>query len=315
MAKIDDMGLFIQVVKSGGLAAAGRQLGLSPASMTARIKALEARYDTRLLNRSTRSISLTDAGHRFYEACLRVMAEVAEAEAIFQADQQALSGLLRVTATVDFGRQFVAPALVDFVTEHPNITPYLLLSDSLINLIEEGIDLGIRLGNLPDSNLMMRSITRNNRRILCASPQYLDTYGIPMHPHDLKQHRCLIMEHLGHQLNQWSFKPLTDTATVPVTVKVPAAMIGSDGDLIRQWALAGADIALKSFWDVKQDIEAGRLVTVLNHYVAGAYSGDDQNVGIQIVYPSRQYLPCQVEGFIDYFITYMGIFEQPFKKI
>lgn len=308
MSKIDDMALFVQVVKAGGLAAGGRQLGLSPASMTARIKALEARYDTRLLNRSTRSSSLTDAGHRFYEACLRVMAEVAEAEAILQADQQELLGPLRITATSDFGRQFVAPALADFVNEHPKVVPSLSLSDSLVNLISEGFDLGVRVGNLPDSNLIMRSLTLSNRRILCAAPSYLAKRGTPHHPNDLNHHRCLVMEHLKEPLNTWSFRH-SSNPTKTITVKVNAAMVGSDGALVREWALSGMGIALKSYWDVKQDIAAGRLQIVLNDYISGAYSGDAQTVGLQLVYPSRKYLPRQVAGFIDYFATYMAKYD------
>ncbi len=301
MAKIDDIALFVQVVKAGGLAAAGRQIGLSPASMTARMKALEARYNTRLLNRSTRSISLTAAGQRFYEACVRVVADVAEAEAVLQDGKQDYSGQLKVTAPSDFGRQFVAPALAEFVTEHPQVKPYLHLSENMVNLIEEGFDLGIRHGNLPDSNLMMKSLATNNRRVLCASPKYLQKYGIPQQPEDLEQHRCLVMERLGEQLNQWRFQSEQRT----ITIRVNAALLGNDGALMRQWALLDCGIALKSIWDVNQDLAAGRLLTVLNDYVVGAYLGDNKRVGLQILYPSRQYLPRQVSGFIESFLKYM----------
>ncbi|MEL7226296.1 MAG: LysR family transcriptional regulator, partial [Cyanobacteria bacterium J06576_12] len=270
MAKIDDIALFVQIVKAGGLAAAGRQLGLSPASMTARLKAIESHYDTRLLNRSTRSISLTEAGQQFYEACLRVLAAVTEAESILQAGQKTFSGSLRITAPSDFGRQFVAPALAQFVCEHPEVTPYLFLSENIVNLIAEGFDIGVRLGNLPDSSLMMRSLSLSNRRVLCASPIYLKEHGMPTCPQDLSHHRCLVMERLGEQLNQWNFSSKSHPAD-STTIKVHAALIGSDGALIRQWAIAGAGIALKSWWDVTQDISDGRLVTVLDNYIAGAY--------------------------------------------
>lgn len=301
MSKIDDMELFVRIVKVGGLAAAGRQLGLSPASMTTRLKSLETHYNTRLLNRSTRSLSLTDTGHRFYEACLRVLAEVAEAEASIQEDK-GFSGLLRVTATSDFGRQFVAPALAEFVREHPAVRSYLHLSDGVVNLVEEGFDLGVRFGNLPDSSLLMRSLTRDNRRVLCASPSYLREYGIPQQPDDLAQHLCLVMERLGEQLNQWHFR----TKRVKVTIKVHATMSSNDGALIRQWTLAGAGIALKSIWDIKHDLEDGRLVTLLDDYILGFQERDDKEVGMQLLYPSRKYLPRQVSGFIDYFFDYVN---------
>jgi DNA-binding transcriptional LysR family regulator len=230
MAKIDNMELFVCVVKVGGLAAAGRQIGLSPASMTARINALEQHYNTRLLNRTTRKISLTDAGQRFYEACLRVLAEIESAESLLQHDNKTLSGRLRLTAPSDFGRQYVAPALSDFVKLHPNVTPYLYLTDGIVNLVENGYDLGIRYGNLPDSNLIVRSLA-DNHRVLVASAVYLEKQGIPNHPKDLEQHRCLVMERFGEPLNEWQF--LFDEGRQ--TIKVTPAFISNDGAIIRIW--------------------------------------------------------------------------------
>ena len=293
MSKIDNMELFVRVVKTGGLAAAGRQIGLSPASMTARINALEQHYDTRLLNRTTRKISLTDAGQRFYAACLRVLAEVDDAEALLQNDKEALSGLLRVTAASDFGRQFVAPALSKFVDLHPSVTSYLHLSDGVMNLIEHGFDLGVRYGNLPDSNLIVRRLA-DNHRVLVASPSYLEHHGEPKEPKDLEQHRCLVVERLGEPLNEWQFH--SDQGHQ--TIKVNQAFTSNDGAIVRQWALAGAGIAYKSIWDVKRDLAEGALVTILDNFVLGFQEGDDGQTGLQLIYPSRQYLPRQVAGFI-----------------
>ncbi|MFW5426573.1 MAG: LysR family transcriptional regulator [Methylophagaceae bacterium] len=295
MSKIDNMALFVQVVKAGGLAAAGRQLGLSPASMTARVNALEQHYKTRLLNRTTRKISLTDAGQRFYNACLRVLAEVAEAEALLRNDNEGLSGNLRITATSDFGRQFVAPALTEFAQLNPKVTPYLHLSDGVINLVEHGFDLGVRFGNLPDSNLIVRRLG-DNHRVLVASPDYLEHYGAPELPEDLKQHRCLVMERLGEPLNEWRFHKGNEI----VTLRVSPSLVSNDGAIIRQWALAGAGVAYKSIWDVKTDIAAGKLNTILDDFVLGFQHNDNEKTGLQLVYPSRQYLPGQVAGFIDF---------------
>ena len=232
MSKIDNMALFVQVVKSGGLAVAGRQIGLSPASMTARINALEQHYNTRLLNRTTRKISLTDAGQRFYNACLRVLAEVDGAEALLLNDKETLSGQLRVTAPSDFGRQFVAPALSEFVNQNPNVAPYLHLTDGVMNLVEHGFDLAVRFGNLPDSNLIIRKLA-NNHRVLVASPDYLERHGIPKKPKDLEQHRCLVMERLGEPLNEWRFHARKGSQNI----KVKPAFISNDGAIIRQLAL------------------------------------------------------------------------------
>jgi DNA-binding transcriptional LysR family regulator len=295
MSKIDDMTLFVKVVKAGGLAVAGRQIGLSPASMTARVNALEKRYNARLLNRTTRKISLTETGQQFYQACLRVLAEVEGVEAVFQKDKQTLSGQLRITASADFGRQYIAPLLSEFVKQHPEVIPHLHLNDGVINLTEYGFDLGVRFGNLPDSNLIVRHLA-DNHRVLVASPSYLQQHGFPEQPKDLVQHRCLVMERLGEPLNEWRFR----TNHGPLSIKVTPALLSNDGSIIRHWALCGAGIAYKSIWDVKQDIEAGKLLTILDDFTLGFQASDNENIGLQLVYPSRQYVPRQVSGFIEF---------------
>jgi len=298
MSKIDNMELFVQVVKAGGLAVAGRKIGLSPASMTARINALEQHYNTRLLNRTTRQISLTDAGKGFYDACIRVLAEVEGAEALLLDDKEALSGQLRITATSDFGRQFVAPALSEFINLHPDVTPYLHLTDGVMNLVEQGFDLGVRFGNLPDSNLVVRHLA-NNYRILVASPSYIAKHGTPKQPKDLEQHRCLVMERLGEPLNEWRFQLEGSLQTI----KVNQAFISNDGAIIRLWALAGTGIAYKSIWDVKRDLATGKLLTILDKFVLGFQHSDNKKTGLQFAYPNRQYLPQQVVEFINFFRT------------
>lgn len=295
MSKIDDMALFVQVVKAEGLAAAGRQIGLSPASMTARVNAIEQRYHTRLLNRTTRKISLTEQGQLFYYACLRVLEEVEGAEAVLQNCSETLSGQLRITATSDFGRQFVASALSEFVKRHPKVTPHLHLSDGVVNLIEGGFDLGIRFGNLPDSGLIIRHLA-DNHRVLVASPSYLKQHGYPKKPDDLKLHDCLVMERFGEPLNEWQFQ----TAERELSVKVAPAFISNDGAIIRQWALSGAGIAYKSIWDVKDDIATGNLLTILDDFVVGFQASDNKKIGLQLVYPSRKYVPKQVSEFIQF---------------
>ncbi|MEH6358890.1 MAG: LysR family transcriptional regulator [Pseudomonadales bacterium] len=295
MNKIDNMALFVRVVKVGGLAAAGRQVGLSPASMTGRINALEKHYNARFLNRTTRKISLTSVGQRFYDACLRVLAEVEEAEAVLQSSEQDLCGSLRVTASFDFGRQFVAPALADFVNLYPGVIPYLHLTDGVTDLVEQGFDLGIRFGNLPDSNLIVRRLA-DNPRVLVASPSYLKKHGMPKQPKDLEQRSCLVMERLGEPLNEWYFHSKQATQRINVT----PAFMSNDGAIIRHWALSGAGIAYKSFWDVKNDLAAERLITVLDDFVLGFQASDNEDAGLKIVYPSRRYVPRQVTGFIEF---------------
>ena len=302
MSRIDDIELFVRVVKADGLAAAGRQIGLSPSSMTARINALEQRYETRLLNRTTRSLSLTDAGQRFFESCQRILEQLADAEACLQQHQQSLSGRLRITAPTDLGGQYIAPTLADFVRINPGVQPCLHLGDGVVNLIEQGFDLGIRFGNLPDSNLVVRKLA-DNRRVLVAAPAYLEEYGRPARPDDLADHRCLVLERLGEPLNEWRFR----TGNKHITVTVSSALSSNDGSIIRRWALAGAGIACKSVWDVGIDLAAGRLETVLDPYTLGFQDSDKPNTGLQIIYPSRRYLPRQVAAFIDFMRARMDV--------
>ncbi len=301
MSKIDDMALFVQVVKTGGLAAAGRQIGLSPASMTLRVNALEQRYHTRLLNRTTRKISLTDAGSRFYQACLRVVDEVENAEAQLLDEDGSLSGRLRITAPSDFGRQYVAPALAEFIGQHPAVVPLLHLTDGVVDLVEHGYDLAIRYGNLPDSNLVVRHLA-HNYRVLVASPGYLKKNGRPSHPDDLSQHRCLVMERFGEPLDEWRFL----FGGRHQSIKVSPALTSNDGAVIRQWALADGGIAYKSIRDVQADLDKGRLQTVLDEYVLGFQDSDVEMTGLQFVFPGRRYMPRHVEEFVEFFKDWLS---------
>lgn len=301
MAKIDDMALFVHVVKAGGLAAVGRKLGLSPASMTARINQLEMRYGTRLLTRNTRSISLTDVGERFYAGCLRVIEEVENTENMLQESQDTLRGNLRISATSDFGRQYVAPALAEFSSIHPDVSPHLMLTDSLINIIDEGVDIAFRFGNLPDSNLISRQLAKN-RRVLCASPDYIKNYGLPQHPKELLKHRCLILERSGQPLNEWYF----EINNKRQLIKVAPHLSCSDGEVIRHWAVQGHGIAFKSLIDIREDLSKNKLVLLLDEYVRGFNHSDTEVVGVQAIYASRQYLPMQVKVFLTYFEQWLN---------
>jgi DNA-binding transcriptional LysR family regulator len=205
MDKLGDMDLFMRVIKNGGLAAAGREVGLSPARVTARMNALEKRYGARLLIRTTRSVSLTDAGREFFAGCERVLAEVEQTEARLQTGQASFAGPLRITATSDLGQQHIAPVLSQFVKEHPDVRPCLHLTDGVVNLTEDGVDLGIRYGALADSTLVARKLA-NSRRVLCASPDYLERKGVPATPDALAKHDCLAMFRATEPLTTWHFQ-------------------------------------------------------------------------------------------------------------
>ncbi|GIU16479.1 LysR family transcriptional regulator [Shewanella colwelliana] len=296
MDKFADMEMFTSVVKHQGLAAAGRELGLSPATMTARLQGVEQRYGIKLLNRSTRHVSLTDAGARYYQSCLQILDSVRETEELMRKGVNEVKGSLKISAPKDLGKQYILPIVSQFMECYPEVTPYLYLNDNLANIAESGIDIVIRYGELADSNLISRRLA-SSRRVLCASPEYLARKGTPLTPQALTEHDCLAMLRSNEELKHWHFQANEQRKSVTV---IPSRF-SDDGEVIRYWALEGAGIALKSLIDVQQDIKAQRLVTVLNGYMknfsaATTVSSTDLNV----VYLSRQYQPKRIRLFLDF---------------
>lgn len=233
MGKLEDMALLVEVARAGSLSAAGRRLSLSPATMTARLKAIEERYQTRLFHRSTRSLTLTRAGEEFYHAALRVLEEVHHAESLLTQKEGVLSGNIRLSAPSDFGRQYLSPAVIEFSRHHPAVKFYISLKEHVEDLVANRLDMSVRFGNLPDSSLVVRNI-RPNRRVLVASGAYLNDHGIPATFADLARHRCLALESQGVVMNEWRFEHEGEESVV----RVEPAMVCDDGALLRQWALA-----------------------------------------------------------------------------
>ncbi|WP_099607386.1 LysR family transcriptional regulator [Vibrio coralliilyticus] len=300
MDKFSDMTLFVSIVKNQGLAAAGRELGLSPASVTARLQSLEARYGVKLLNRSTRHISLTDSGAMYHQACLDIIDSVQETENLLQTGTNEVRGTLKISAPRDIGKQYISPILSEFSQRYPDVIPYLFLNDNLSNLAESGLDIVIRYGELADSNLISRKLA-SSRRVLCASPLYLAKKGTPITPQDLAQHDCLAMVRSNEELKTWHFQDQDQHNIITVVPK----RFSDDGEVIRQWALDGAGIALKSMLDVQEDIKQQRLVTVLNGYMKNfnastSSSGSDLNV----IYLSRQYQPKRLRLFLEFLMEH-----------
>ncbi|PSS73375.1 LysR family transcriptional regulator [Shewanella algae] len=298
MDKFADMTLFVSIVKNQGLAAAGRELGLSPATVTARLQSLEERYGVKLLNRSTRHISLTDSGALYHQASLEIINSVKETENLLQTGTKEVRGPLKISAPRDIGKQYVSPILTAFTELYPDVIPYLYLNDHLTNLAESGLDIVIRYGELADSNLISRKLA-SSRRVLCASPDYLAKKGTPITPQDLVGHDCLAMIRSNEELKTWHFQD--DEGYKAITV-VPKRF-SDDGEVIRQWALQGAGIALKSILDVQQDIKQQRLVTVLNGYMKNfSASSSATGADLNVIYLSRQYQPKRIRLFVDFLI-------------
>ncbi|WP_374746363.1 LysR family transcriptional regulator [Klebsiella variicola subsp. variicola] len=301
MGKLEDMALLVAVAEAGGLSAAGRRLSLSPATMTARLKAMEERYQTRLFHRSTRAITLTRAGEDFYHAARRVLEEARHAESLLTQKEGVLSGNIRLSAPSDFGRQYLSPAIVDFSRRHPEVTFSVFLGERVEDLVANRLDMSIRVGNLPDSSLAIRHI-RPNHRVLVASEAYLATHGTPAAFDELHHHRCLALERHGVVMNEWRF----EEAGKERVVRVTPAMVCDDGALLRQWALSGAGIAGKSWWDVKRDVEEGRLQVLFAERFTGFSPLDRKEVGLQFVFPQRKLQPPQVSAFMAFFIDWLG---------
>ncbi|WP_177335590.1 LysR family transcriptional regulator [Klebsiella quasipneumoniae] len=300
MGKLEDMALLVAVAEAGGLSAAGRRLSLSPATMTARLKAMEERYQTRLFHRSTRAITLTNAGEDFYHAARRVLEEARHAESLLTQKEGVLSGDIRLSAPSDFGRQYLSPAIVDFTRRHPEVTFSVYLGERVEDLVANRLDMSIRVGNLPDSSLAIRHI-RPNHRVLVASTAYLAARGMPASPEALHHHRCLALERHGVVMNEWRF----EEAGKEQVIRVTPAMVCDDGALLRQWALSGAGIAGKSWWDVKRDVEEGRLQVLFADRFTGFSRLDRKEVGLQFVFTQRKLQPPQVSAFMAFFIDWL----------
>jgi DNA-binding transcriptional LysR family regulator len=283
----NEMAVFAKVVASGSLSGAARDLGLSPAMVSRRLAALEARLGVRLVNRTTRSLSLTDEGANYYESCARVLAEIDDANAAVSAGRQEPRGTLRVALPAAFGNQYVAPLVPQFAERYPAVQLALSLSDRTVNLIEEGFDLAIRIAALEDSSLAARRLAPN-RRVLCASPEYLRRHGVPREPADLAQHNCLLASDFE---GSWEYK---DPGGKAGAVRVSGRYVCDNWEVLREWAVAGLGIALKSTWDVRRHLESGALLPLLPGY------SFDTGVAIYAVYPHRRHLPAKTRAFIDF---------------
>jgi DNA-binding transcriptional LysR family regulator len=248
-----DMLVFVRVVEAGSLSGAARELRLSLAVISRKLARLERRLGVRLANRTTRALTLTEEGAAFHARCIRILADIDEAEMEVTRGKEAAIGLLRVTSTFAFGRRWLAPLLQQFQSRHPELQVHLDTSDTLTHIVEGGYDLAIRFGSLADSSLIARRLAPNVR-VICAAPSYLDQYGRPQAIEDLLDHNCIAFG--DPLLDHWTFADGR-------TVHVRGSLTANNGELAHVWAVQGAGLVLKSIWDVRDDIEAGRLEIVL----------------------------------------------------
>lgn len=282
---LTDLEIFARVVNAGSLSAAGREMGLSPAVVSKRLRKLEDRLGTRLIQRTTRQIALTEAGQGFYERVVAIMEAVGEAEAFVTRRSDRAEGLLRVSAPTSFGRMHVAPHLGPFLAAHPNLSVDLDLSDEFVDIVGEGFDVAIRIGELDDSSLVARRLA-DVHRVLCAAPTYLDRAGRPDGIAALARHVCLAARHQ----DPWRL----EGPDGPVVVRASGPIATNSSEVVREAVIAGLGIALRSTWDVGAELSDGRLEIVLPSFRGS------RRVAVHAVYPSRTFLPAKVRLFIDH---------------
>jgi DNA-binding transcriptional LysR family regulator len=287
------MVIFAAVVEAGGFSAAARALGISTPVVSKRVSALEAELGARLLNRTTRRLSLTEAGEVFYRHCTRVVSEAAEAEAAVTYLNEAPRGLLRVTAPVTFGSRQVAGALPGFLERYPEVDVELDVSDRRVDLAEEGFDVALRITTNPPPHLAARRLT-GTRRVVCAAPAYWDRHGRPQRPADLPSHNCIVYVP-NPDFNQWYFAGPGGSETVAVRgnfrVNNAEAMLAA--------AINGLGVIMLTSFTVGPAIAAGRLEPVLQDYASSS-------TDVYALYLPNRYLSAKARAFIDYMVEWCG---------
>jgi len=287
MDRIDAMTAFVAVADRGGFAPASRALGVSPSAVTRLVAGLEERLGVRLLQRTTRAVRLTEPGTRFLERARRILADVDEAERIAETEQGVPAGRLVITAPVMFGRLHVAPLVCEFMNRHSAVTIELLLNDRNVNLVEEGIDLAVRIGTLRDSSDVARRVGAT-RRVTVASARYLERSGIPQRPEDLAGHKTIVCTGLG-PASRMRFGEDREVAVAPafVTNSVDAALwhAGNDGGLVQVLS-----------YQVAEALRSGTMRLVLSEF-------EPEPLPIQFVYPSSRLLSVKVRTLIDHAVA------------
>ena len=286
------MQFFVLVARLGSLAAAARAIDLSPPAATKRLAALESRLGVRLLNRTTRSLSLTSEGETYLQHAARILGEIADMEDAVSQGRSTPRGLLRVNATLGFGRSSIAPLVSAFAVRYPEVEVQLEVTDRPIDLVESGYDLAIRFGALPDKRLNARRIM-SNRRLLCASPAYLERHGTPTGLAQLANHRCIIHRQNDDAYGIWRFMHLDHTEAV----KVHGALSSNDGDIVLGWALDGHGILIRSEWDLAKYLDSGRLRIVLPEFTL-------PSADLFVYYPSRRNQTIRARAFIDFLVEH-----------
>lgn len=286
-----DLNVFLTVVRKQSFAAAAEELGQSPAYVSKRIRILEATLKTQLLHRTTRSIVLTDDGRRMEQWAIRILADMGDMLDDLTQAQNVPHGLIHICTTFGFGRRHVAPAISRLAAELPDLEVRLEVFDRVVDIIHEGFDLEIRVGDdLPEQHIC--KLLSPNERILCASPGYLEKNGTPLELEDLKSHNCLVLKERNTSFGRWHF----NHKDREVSVAIGGSLSTNNGEVITRWARDGHGIVLRSLWDVKPFLESGELVQVLPEYT--------QKASIWAVYPTRLSRSAKLRVCVEFLQNY-----------
>lgn len=279
-----DMQFFAVLAQRNSLSEAALELGLTASAVSRRLARIEDRLGVRLVNRTTRRLSLTSEGEAYLAASFDIINRIATVEEAIASARGEAQGLLRINATFQFGRKHIAPAISAFCLGHPNVQVQLVLTDAPLNIIEEGFDLQIRFGE-PTATRQVMGLLLRNRRLLVASPTYLERFGTPERLADLTRHSCIVLRQEHAAYDVWRFGS-------DKTVRVMGGLSTNDGETAVSWALDGHGIMLRSEWDIAPHVRSGRLVVVLPRYFTRA--------DVMAVYPERLNLSAKVRLFIDF---------------
>lgn len=293
---LGDLQTFARAAELGSLTKAAQVLGLTPSAVSRSLQRLEERLHTRLLYRTTRSVTLTEEGARFHERVIRVLTDLEEAEAEAGGKSAAVAGLIHVSAAIAFGTHQLLPILPRLRERHPELRLDLDFTDRRVDLVAEGVDVAIRFGTLTDSSLIARKIGWTTR-IVCAAPAYLARRGVPKTPDDLARHDCLVFRDAAvAHLNRWPFQTREGRREIDVTGPYRVG----DGETLYRLALDGLGVARTSRFVAEAALKDGRLVPLLEEWQV-----DDQTP-LHAVYPQRRYLPPRISTFIDFLVESFG---------
>lgn len=298
MDKFANMEAFAAVAESGSFAVAARKLNIANSVASKRVKDLESFLDAQLLNRTTRNVSLTETGRIYLDHVHRVFEQLAEAESGIRKDMSEPSGVLKLTAPLSFGMQYLAPALASYLKAYPKVIVRTHLSDRRVDLVGEGFDLAIRVGALKDASLIARKLS-SGRRVACASPAYLKKHGRPQKPSDLQTHNCLSYTNLAEG-KSWPFLVGGKKIWQPVS----GNFLSDNGELLMQTAIAGGGITLLPTFIVGQAVDKAKLEVILEDF-------EEKDFDIYAVYQQTKHVSKKIRTFIDHFT---GCFEAGFIR-